>query len=335
MSTDGEPSIPRLRRDPSPSSAGGRKVLIGVAVFFLLLVGFVLTLVFTIGVHNNGVKFPPSPNLSTTPATVAVPPFFAIDANTGAAAYVTSGVTYRSKREHQRAVAMGVAPGGKAAYFAAPISGCRTVINVMRAGRAITIKPVAVVDGHVIADPMAVSADGTKLAFAETPPSRNRATCGTTAFTYSFDLIARHLSVIEKVPADLPVSLVWVPKVGVASLVAGRVTAQRVGCLACSPVYTGVVRSPLGALLMWKGKLAVVSGGVLREVESTTLGPALATGFPDGVVAASIDQTGKKLLLWGGLQTVEDPGHISYRTTYLWSGGHSTYVPGEWIDPAW
>ena len=42
-------------------------MLIGVAVFFLLLVAFVLTLVFTIGLHNNGVKPPPRSSASTAP----------------------------------------------------------------------------------------------------------------------------------------------------------------------------------------------------------------------------------------------------------------------------
>lgn len=60
--------VPRLRRDPNPSTTSGRRALIGVAVFFVLLVAFVLTLVFTIGVHNNGVKLPPgAPSSSTSP----------------------------------------------------------------------------------------------------------------------------------------------------------------------------------------------------------------------------------------------------------------------------
>jgi hypothetical protein len=54
-------TTPHLRRDPNPTPTSGRKVLIGVLIFFLLLLGFVLTLVFTIGVHNSGVKIPPGP----------------------------------------------------------------------------------------------------------------------------------------------------------------------------------------------------------------------------------------------------------------------------------
>jgi len=56
--------VPRLRRDPNPDAARGRKVLVGAAVFFVLLVGFVLVLVFTIGINNNGVKNPPEPTQS-------------------------------------------------------------------------------------------------------------------------------------------------------------------------------------------------------------------------------------------------------------------------------
>jgi hypothetical protein len=54
-------TTPHLRRDPAPDSTNGRRVLLGVAAFFLLLLGFVLVLVFTIGVHNHGIKVPPGP----------------------------------------------------------------------------------------------------------------------------------------------------------------------------------------------------------------------------------------------------------------------------------
>jgi hypothetical protein len=56
-----------LRQGPQPEPGSGRKVLIGAAVFFVLLVGFVLTLVFTIGIHNHGVKIPPEPTATATP----------------------------------------------------------------------------------------------------------------------------------------------------------------------------------------------------------------------------------------------------------------------------
>jgi hypothetical protein len=53
--------VPRLRRDPAPNAANGRRVLIGVFIFFLLLVAFVVVLVVTVGLHNHGVKIPPGP----------------------------------------------------------------------------------------------------------------------------------------------------------------------------------------------------------------------------------------------------------------------------------
>ena len=65
--TDPQAPVPRLRRDPDPQPTSGRKVLIGAAVFFLLLVGFVLTLVFTVGLSNNGVKRPPESTVTTGP----------------------------------------------------------------------------------------------------------------------------------------------------------------------------------------------------------------------------------------------------------------------------
>jgi hypothetical protein len=54
-------TTPHLRRDPNPTPAHGRRVLIGVLAFFMLLLTFVIVLVATIGVHNNGVKAPPGP----------------------------------------------------------------------------------------------------------------------------------------------------------------------------------------------------------------------------------------------------------------------------------
>jgi hypothetical protein len=61
-----EDFVPRLRRDPDPKQTSGRKVLIGVAVFFVLLVGFVLTLVFTVGEQNDGVVIPGQPGPTAT-----------------------------------------------------------------------------------------------------------------------------------------------------------------------------------------------------------------------------------------------------------------------------
>jgi hypothetical protein len=40
--------------------------VIGAFVMFLLLVAFVLVLVFTVGIHNNGVKSPPGSSTTTT-----------------------------------------------------------------------------------------------------------------------------------------------------------------------------------------------------------------------------------------------------------------------------
>ncbi|HWC34695.1 MAG TPA: hypothetical protein VG650_07685 [Mycobacteriales bacterium] len=67
MSGAGQEPVPRLRRDPDPKPANSRRVLIGVAIFFVLLTGFVLTLVFTIGLSNNGVRLPPVSPTSTSP----------------------------------------------------------------------------------------------------------------------------------------------------------------------------------------------------------------------------------------------------------------------------
>jgi hypothetical protein len=68
-------TTPHLHRRPAPRQGNGRKVLIAVAVFFVLLVGFVLVLVFAIGVHNHGAKAPPAPrnNVGAWPMTRSLP----------------------------------------------------------------------------------------------------------------------------------------------------------------------------------------------------------------------------------------------------------------------
>jgi hypothetical protein len=57
--------VPHLRRASEPRT-NGRTVVIAAFVFFLLLVTFVVVLVVTIGVHNNGVKIPPGPTPHAT-----------------------------------------------------------------------------------------------------------------------------------------------------------------------------------------------------------------------------------------------------------------------------
>jgi hypothetical protein len=54
-------STPHLRRDPAPSPTGGRRVLIAVFVFFIILIIAVVVPLIVIGLHNNGVKIPPGP----------------------------------------------------------------------------------------------------------------------------------------------------------------------------------------------------------------------------------------------------------------------------------
>lgn len=334
-----EAPVPRLRRDPNPTPTNGRKVLVGVAIFFVLLVGFVLTLVFTIGVHNNGVKLPSSPAASASPTSAAagrVPPFFAIDAMTGAAARVSREAVARVQHHHDRAVALGTSPGGNAAYFAVPKPHCQTLIESLRAtSKKVVLSDVTTLSARVLPDPMAVSGDGKLLALVATLRSSDRSHCAPTADTYVLDLHSHRLVYFGKAALRLPVSLTWVPGIGLASLVDGTVVERRLGCPSCGPLFIGDGGGPLGALLMWNGQLAVVTDGTIRQVLGTGPGPVLATGLPQSVVSVSTDPGGTRLLAWGGLQTVKDPGHISFRTTYVWSAGKSTYIPGEWIDPAW
>ena len=54
-------TTPHLRRDPAPSPTTGRRVLIGVLVFFLILIAAVVIPLVVIGLHNHGVKIPPGP----------------------------------------------------------------------------------------------------------------------------------------------------------------------------------------------------------------------------------------------------------------------------------
>jgi hypothetical protein len=57
---------PYLRRNPEPKQTNGRWVLIGVLAVFVILVTFVVVLVITIGLNNNGIKTPPGPKPTGT-----------------------------------------------------------------------------------------------------------------------------------------------------------------------------------------------------------------------------------------------------------------------------
>jgi hypothetical protein len=63
---------PYLRRNPEPKQTNGRWVLIGVLGVFVLLVIFVVVLVVTIGLNNNGIKTPPGP-VPTGTAPISTP----------------------------------------------------------------------------------------------------------------------------------------------------------------------------------------------------------------------------------------------------------------------
>jgi hypothetical protein len=63
---------PYLRRNPEPRQTNGRWVLIGVLGVFVVLVAFVVVLVVTIGLNNNGIKTPPGP-VPTGTAPISTP----------------------------------------------------------------------------------------------------------------------------------------------------------------------------------------------------------------------------------------------------------------------
>lgn len=315
--TPDDAAVPRLRRDPDPAQTSGRKVLIGVAIFFLVLVGFVLTLVFTIGEHNNGVVLPPGSSVHPTPTSTPSPsrPFFAIDAASGANTYIGTDATYSSHSKNRPAVAVGVASDGRTAYFAVPLPGCRTRIDQMHSGKAIRNKPVGVINGHVLAFPIAVSPDGKHLALVMKRSAAGRV-CTNREVVGTVDLPGLRAHVVRDVVAGSTPSVTWDPD-------SGRVV-----------VHDATLDDPQPTF-WWHGKLATVSAGAIRAVGPDGLGATLATGLPRYVRTVSVDPTGDKLLVSGGLQVTREPGDISSYTTYVWSDGVSSRVPGEWIDPAW
>jgi hypothetical protein len=340
--------VPHLRRGPDPTPTSGRKVLVGVFVFFLLLVGFVLTLVFTIGLHNNGVRPPPRDVLPSSSRPIAAaagisPRFFVVDADTGANAYVSEHATYRSQRHHQRAVAAGATGNGRKAYFAIPLAGCRTEIESVsylphfrHVGLVRSADDIAVVNGRVQPVPLQVSPDGTKLALVTAVRSAKSSKCTATTTTVVYDLKTHRARLAGAVVAGEPTSLVWEPDSTSFDLLAGGlVTRQVLACHGCVPPL--IARLPYTeVLLYWHGQLATVVDGAIRAIDSAGLGATLATGLPHNVRTVSVDPTGTRLLVSADPENVDDPGHITYWTTYEWSAGKSTEVrSGHWVDPSW
>jgi hypothetical protein len=52
---------PHLRRSPTPPAGNGRRLVIGVLIFLVVLIVAVVVPLVVIGLHNNGVKTPPGP----------------------------------------------------------------------------------------------------------------------------------------------------------------------------------------------------------------------------------------------------------------------------------
>jgi hypothetical protein len=327
---------PRLRRDPNPSTASGRKVLIGVAVFFLLLLGFVLTLVFTIGLGNNGVKVPMSvPSHSPVPVVVS-PRYFAIDASSRAEAYVSDKVIYRMRRHDERALTAGAAADGRTGYFAVARTGCRTGLETVRAGTAVHTTPIGTIDGRAVSVPIAISPDGTKLAIVLDPRTK-QARCTARPELFVYDLRSRVLTPVTGSDNRAPiVSLAWgADDRGGAVRVVNVGASARGLCDRCvAPIGASVGDAQV--VLWWHDRFAVIAGGAIRTFSSVGLGATLGSGLPESVTSVSVGPGGTRLLMSAGLQTVAEPGDIRYGTTYIWSDNQATALSGgHWDDPVW
>ncbi|HWA66905.1 MAG TPA: WD40 repeat domain-containing protein [Mycobacteriales bacterium] len=332
------PPVPRLRRGPGPTPGNGKKVLVGVLALFLVLLGFVLILVFTIGLNNNGVKIPssqPSSAPTGTQSAGAPPTFFAIGADTGAAAFVRRGVVYRSQHGHARAVAAASAVDGRVGYFAVPVGGCRTRLDTLSAGRSIDLRKLATIAGRAQPVPMSISPDGRQLALVVQPR------CDGRSQLVVYDLQSRSLRPLAGFARSAPVlSLAWASDsrrlAALTSGVRGGGGVVQEFTVATRSVPRGNPVGDARVVLWWHGRFAVISDGAIRTFSSAGLGATLGTGLPSSVTSVSVDPSGTRLLMSAGLQTVAEPGGISFGTTYVWSAGQARVLSsGHWDDPVW
>ncbi|HVY11547.1 MAG TPA: hypothetical protein VHB18_15505 [Mycobacteriales bacterium] len=335
----------------------GHKVVLAAAGFFVLLLAFVLILVFTIGVNNNGVKLPHSvATLSpTASAAPAGPPhgFFAITppgvlgVPAGGTAYVDAAGTASARPPGLRAVAIGVTADDRRVYAAYPKRHCRSEIELLsyhahwRHGVGLTrFDDVAVIPRRVAPVAMAISPDGTKLAFvASAGPASAGAVpasaCSGARAVFLYDLTSHQTDLVQPVVSGQPVALAWEPDGrAVDVLTGGAVTVDRLRCLGCDRVPLAEV-GDAQVLFWWHGHLSTVSGRSIREIGAAGLGATLGGDLPENVSTVSVDSTGTRLLVLADPQSTHYPGGIRSGAVYEWTAGKSIRITGEWVQPAW
>jgi hypothetical protein len=242
-------------------------------------------------------------------------------------------------------IALGVSADAGRAYAGYAQPGCRTTFQVHTINAVSGLKSVA---GRVASVAMAVSPDGTKLAFVLGAVRGPGGTCRQTTRLAVLTLATHDLQEWSVPRFDAVRSLQWSPNSRDLAYLTARACAflsfAASSCYDDATAGTRVIdtaavhlsllsSAPLlpafgseggyGPVFWWHDVLATTFNGSLRRLNGHGgLGVALATGFPEVVDAISSDPSGDLLVSSEG-------------KTYRWEAGRLSAVTGAWAQPGW
>jgi hypothetical protein len=303
----------------------------------------------------------PSPSPSTRPVRAPVEMFGIVASGVKE---VGGGRAWISGKTKTPVIAIGASPKDRDVYSASAVSACRITIQdtffpppsthgngVRDSGISQTVAAVNFGEDvqSINPPPMAVSPDGTRLAF-ETNRARDPKTgkCVLSERLTVLDLRTHQVRTWAAPRAEVVRSLAWSPNGrDLAYLTADACAFQPFSASICYSASAGtrvldtsalgntLGASPLllpafgghggyGPVFWWRGSLATTFNGSLRQLNGHgALGKVLATGFPQVVDSVSSDPSGDHLLISSEVKT------------YRWDNGRLAVVKGTWVQPGW
>jgi hypothetical protein len=362
------------------------KIWIGLAAVAATAAAVVVPLAVVSNSHSTAKPAPAHRPLPLEVAEQGAPvAFFAlagpdISGQGGATAFVFGPNNYdATQATGQRAVAMGVAANAKTAYSGYQEKGCKTYLekNVEHPGRKTGVgsatDDVAKISGRIQPSAIAVSADGTRLAFVIdgagpncSPVSRLEVYDLTTKTSRSWDIsTSRQFQNLAWGPDGTTLDYQLDPQCLSVTETCKYRAEPLTGTYSFDPATDKTLASAqrvIGLLtdrgddqvpapeFYWHGQLVLLYNGAARPVTSKGgLGAALATNFPKETVSVAVDPTGDHLIMAAAPISGYGVGAKSYSTsspystdgaiattrTYRWDRGVVTPVPGNWLLPAW
>jgi hypothetical protein len=262
-------------------------------------------------------------------------------------------------------VSLAVGSDGRSGYFAVPRSGCRTDIHSLkptRFGNILRYHEVYSIPGVVAPTPMALSPDGTELAYALVKRPSSGAGCSDANALVVLNLVTHTRQTFTGSSAAVT-DLVWAGDSrhllfsgGPSAIGTGDYSTRELDTQTATRTLVGDDALPVldpsdagsgGLVFPWHGQLVTIVGGAMYALDGHGgLGSIVATQFPrERVESVSSDPTGDHLLIstYAGLVKYYESGSTTPilrpdYNVYRWDNGYlteiDTYIQ-SYRQPGW